>query len=279
MTKIWEDNPFSQSNKLWQIRFTCKEGEISKWEEFFEEKALSFSSLPKASKWITEVIVDEEPDLDLFPKELNFEYSLLEDKDWLNEVAADIGDVETELFHIIRDGAKSSSKIPLIINNARAFGMGDHITTIGCLKGIEYIYKNIDFDPQNILDVGTGTGILAIAAKKLWPKANGFGIDIDIEAIEISKNHAKINNTNIEFRLDIKKYENKKFDLILANILANPLIELSKNISDMMDNSFLVLSGFTKSQFNEVEEAYKNFLLSRVAIFEENNWVILILKK
>lgn len=269
-----KNNPFAQSPKLWQITIECTEEEIPKWEEYFDEKSLAFITRPKDDAWLVEVIVDE------YPTEPVGTIEEIEDKDWLKEVGSNIGDVKTSLFHITREESEKNNLIPIIIANPRAFGMGDHITTIGCLNALEELYESGKLNPNAIMDVGTGTGILAIAAKKLYSNADVFGVDICHEAVEISKEHAKLNETDIEFDSEITKYENQKFDLILANILANPLMDMANTISNMLNkNGYLILSGFTSNQLDDLEKTYKNHSLRNVKITNNDEWIVIIMEK
>lgn len=269
-----KNNPFKQSQNLWQISFNCKEEEIPTWEEYFEEKSLAFITTPKDDEWLVEVIVNE-------PHALNgATIKKIEDKDWLREVASSIGDIKTPLFHIARTKPEKSELTPIIINNPRAFGMGDHTTTIASLNALEDLYKSNNLKPDQIMDIGTGSGILAIAAKKLFANSNVHGIDICSEAVEISKDHAKLNETNIEFGLDIEKYKNQQYDLIMANILANPLIEMAKMISKMLKkDGYIIMSGFTSNQLESVEKIYKKCLLNTVKISQKDDWIVITMQK
>ena len=170
-----------------------------------------------------------------------------------------------------------SHLIPILINAGRAFGTGEHATTKGCLNMLSQIKK----EPRKILDVGTGSGVLAIAAKKLWPKAEIIGTDIDEIALEVARENSKINNAEINFRVsyDVKE-ELNNYDLILSNILAKPLIGMSADFYNMLSlNGLIIISGFIERQMEEVSNTYnsKGFILASLEADEE--WRILSFAK
>jgi len=169
------------------------------------------------------------------------------------------------------------------INPGMAFGTGLHPTTRMVLKGIEMLVEKgkIETDKASFLDVGTGTGILAIAAKKL-----GFrkvkAIDIDGEALKAAKENILLNSLNGEIELsfiDISKIV-ENYNLVAANITAGEIMEIWGEIdSKVKEGGFLILSGILKNQ----EEEFLNGILSdklRLAQrFKQKEWSAFILKK
>ena len=188
----------------------------------------------------------------------------------------------TNKFHIIRsDGEVSSGLIPIILNLTRAFGTGEHATTMGCLTQLESYESNDAV--KDILDIGTGTGILAIAAKKLWPEAMVLATDIDKVAIDVTELHAKSNNVSLElFVMDGVDAlgSDRKYDIILANILARPLLEMAESISVLLrGGGIVILSGFLENQLVEILSKYISCGLSKVRHVITDNWVTLVLSK
>src|ERR1700677_1101986 len=150
---------------------------------------------------------------------------------------------------------RPDNMIPVIMESSRAFGTGEHNTTKGCVEAMEAIS---DMNITSVMDVGTGTGILAIAASKIWPSAEVIGSDIDEVAVKVAEEHAKINNADIELKVadGIPSYSGK-VDLIVSNILKEPLIELVGKFHEALsERGVVILSGFLDYQSDEVLEAY-----------------------
>jgi len=203
-----------------------------------------------------------------------------EDKNWLEEVYTsfppmDIGDFCIYGTHY-KDQIKTD-KIALQIDAATAFGSGEHSTTKLCLEHLTAL-QNQNF--KNILDMGCGSGVLAIAAQKLWPNAKIIGIDNDVESIRVARHHADINATpNIQFECGdgysaplVNKYA--PYDLILANILALPLIKMSKDAYNACDQGgIIILSGLLETQQNRVVEAHTVHGFDLVEAKVDNTWV------
>ena len=135
--------------------------------------------------------------------------------------------------------------IGLEIEAALAFGTGHHGTTLGCLKALDAISKRRR--PQRILDIGTGTGVLAIAAARLWRKQIAAG-DIDPVSTEAAAANARLNRAALDTAGDgagpcIRPCAGAPYDLIFANILAKPLRALAPIAEVAAHDAELVLSG------------------------------------
>jgi ribosomal protein L11 methyltransferase len=163
----------------------------------------------------------------------------------------------------------SNDSLVINMDPGLAFGTGTHQTTSLCL---EYLDLN---PPKNlqVIDFGCGTGVLAIAAAKLGAKSV-VAIDNDPQAVLSSKeNVAKNNCENIISTIhSIDQKEGIKCDLLIANILANPLIELEPLFSDLLySNGMLLLSGILKEQVNGVVNCYSvNF--SNIKVLNKDEW-------
>ena len=151
--------------------------------------------------------------------------------------------------------------ICLAMDPGLAFGTGSHPTTRLCLEWLEQYSASGICKSQSVLDYGCGSGILAIAAKKLGFQTV-FGTDIDPQAIESARANANHNQTDIEFQLpdDIDvAIGSRLFDVVIANILANPLQVLAPAlIARVQDGGQLILSGILERQAQEVIDCYKN---------------------
>jgi len=136
------------------------------------------------------------------------------------------------------------------------------------------------------LDIGTGSGLLSIAANKIW-KCRGIGIDHDKKSIEVARNNIIKNDcrNRIKVRLlDITKESHKlgfsvKFDLIMINILANVVVQAKCDIANLItNNGTLIVSGFTKEQKKRIRVNYQNLGFIVLSEFTLNNWVTLVMK-
>ena len=170
--------------------------------------------------------------------------------------------------------------IPIYIEPKMAFGTGHHATTTLCLEAIVTIFDQGKIKSgQNFLDLGTGSGILGIACARLG--LTGIGLDIDPVAIDNAQENALANKTHHKFTPVLGSIgqvnKEKKFDLILANILARPLINLAPQIvGHLREKSRLVLSGILIEQEQEVANAYKKLGLPEPQIRHKSEWSCLI---
>ena len=187
-----------------------------------------------------------------------------ENKDWLGQNIQKLKPINIKNF-IIHDSdifkIINPTKKLLKINASYAFGTGYHFTTRSCIENVYELSKSKKF--QNILDFGSGSGILGVAAKKLLPRSKITFIDIDNLAVKMSKfnlknNYIFSNNRVFEVSPIKKKYVKKKsYDLILANILLSELKFLIKEFNYILDyNGVLIISGILINQ--KKEEKYEN---------------------
>lgn len=144
-------------------------------------------------------------------------------------------------------------KVCLFIEPKMAFGTGDHPTTTLCLKAVDTFMS--DHAGASVLDVGTGTGVLAFAAKKLGAN-RCVGIDNDVTSVELAKECAAENGIEgVELSTKTLHGIEGQFDLVLANILANTLVELAPLIAPKVKQR-LVLAGVLVHQADEVTAAF-----------------------
>jgi len=145
----------------------------------------------------------------------------------------------------------SGEFIDIVLDPGMAFGTGQHATTKLCLEAIERICE--EKAPESVLDMGAGSGLLAIAAGKLGAKGI-VAIDNDPISVEASRVNAEINGVELESLLDDTPPA-QQFDLVVANILAGPLIEMAPKLSKCVGNH-LILSGLLREQVESVSQAY-----------------------
>lgn len=178
-----------------------------------------------------------------------------------------------------REYEKEEGELLIEIDPGRAFGTGTHPTTYLCVQMMEkYIEKGVD-----VIDVGTGSGILMVAADKL--EANEiWGVDIDPDAVEVARENLELNKVPEEKTklfagnlVDVVK--EKKFQVVIANILADVILLLLKDISRVVEKDGLViLSGIINDKKDEVLNKAKEAGLELVEVKEEKEWVSLCLK-
>jgi ribosomal protein L11 methyltransferase len=212
----------------------------------------------------------------------------LKEKDWLRHVHENFPPVRIGQFFVYGSHYKGKSPeetIPLKIDAATAFGSGEHETTQGCVLSLEKLKKAHAF--KNGLDMGCGSGILAIAFLKLWPQARMTAVDIDPESITVTGRHAIMNG--VEDRIAAMAGDgyktplvakNAPYDLITANILAGPLIGMAPALASVLKpGGFAVLSGLLKRQGEDVLAAHQKEGLRLVRIEEIGEWQALVLQK
>lgn len=155
------------------------------------------------------------------------------------------------------------------IDASLAFGTGQHATTSGCLEALDLLASN-GSTFTNVVDVGTGTGLLAFAAISLWPQAKCIATDIDPVAIEVARDNAAINHVKVghgagELLVALADGMDSPliaarapFDLIIANILAGPLIELAEDfVKALTPGGTIILAGLLDTQADAVIAAYQ----------------------
>jgi ribosomal protein L11 methyltransferase len=167
--------------------------------------------------------------------------------------------------------------VPIEIEPGMAFGTGQHATTRLCLEAVGDFADKIA-GRRDFLDIGTGTGILAIAAAKL-----GFdrisGTDVDVDALRAARANAEVNGVQADFCL-AKDAQNMRAKFVCANILAVTLIDLVDYVARTVENGgYLVLSGILVDEHEGVVRCYRNAGLSFVERRDLDDWTCLIFKR
>jgi ribosomal protein L11 methyltransferase len=201
----------------------------------------------------------------------------VEDRDWLGEWKKSWQPVEVGRFVIAPPWSEikdSRGRIVIRIEPGRAFGTGTHETTRLCLKAIGRFFKRGSF-----LDVGTGTGILAIAAAKLFPSARVQACDTDAEAIEIARENARLNavGEQIEFRAgSLDQAFSASSDFVCANLTADSIIALLPRLVDASCGR-LVLSGILETQIDWVVDALHDLgVPGNLVMIQDGEWVAVV---
>jgi ribosomal protein L11 methyltransferase len=208
--------------------------------------------------------VDPAPIIAFFQKHISedvpYQVELLEDKDWVREWM--------EHFQPMQFGERlwicpswrdvpDPTAVNVLLDPGLAFGTGTHPTTALCLQWLD----SLDLKGKTLVDFGCGSGILAIAALKLGA-ARVIGIDIDPQAIEASRDNAQRNDVSdqLELYLPEDQPDALQADIVVANILAGPLRELSELISGLVKpHGRMAISGILESQAPELFEVYSQW--------------------
>jgi ribosomal protein L11 methyltransferase len=172
--------------------------------------------------------------------------------------------------------------IPLQIDAATAFGSGEHGTTSGCMLLMEEL-KQTGFQPRRCLDMGCGSGILAIAAHRLWD-CPVLAVDIDPESVRVTENHCRINGTgNAVTAIAGDGFaapavgENGSYDLIVANILPQPLKDMAPALArSLAPAGRVILSGILTHQADGVVEIYARQGLATLRRLDRGEWTALL---
>jgi ribosomal protein L11 methyltransferase len=196
----------------------------------------------------------------------------LPDADWVVMSQQGLNPVHAGRFYVHTSSNKGNlpeGATPFLIEASRAFGTGGHETTSGCLMMLDSMKRaGKRFDV--IADIGTGTGLLAFAAHSLWPKAYLTASDIDPISVDVTADNARVNNVPCgvsQGQLALCAAEGTAhpliasrapYDLVTANILAGPLIELAPSIAQIIDDGgALILAGLLNTQAEAVLRAYR----------------------
>lgn len=273
-------------------------------------RALSASRIDNDDEkpWIISIITEISPDLNALSNTLNimaetcgvsalktvkesdWRIEQLPDIDWLEHSYQQNPPIEIGPFFFYGShykGEKPHDKISLLIDAASAFGSGDHGTTKGCLLAMEMLDKQ-GVCPWNVLDMGTGSGILSLAAWRMW-KAPVLAIDIEEQAITVASNHAKENKIPLGagyvtaiagdgFNAPVVA-EKAPYELIIANILASVLRTMPEQMKAVSDeNGYLILSGILEHQADEISKLYTEHGFSETHRRTIDEWSTLIMR-
>lgn len=218
----------------------------------------------------------------------------IRDADWVTMSQAGIEPVHAGRFYVhtgTNKGHVPAGAKAFRIDAGLAFGTGTHETTGGCLRTLDAL-KTHGLIVRNLLDLGTGTGLLAFAAMYLWPRAYATASDIDPISVDVTRDNAAANGValgegpgqlalaacaGMHHPLLIAR---APYDLIIANILAGPLIELAPTVcAALAEGGTLILAGLLKGQAEAVARAYRRQGLRLAGRIDGGEWPALRLVK
>jgi ribosomal protein L11 methyltransferase len=281
------------SDPLWQLSLEGSFEALSSLTLFLEETALAVSLEEKSPVvWEIKALYEDDP---LFVKEelqrqgFHPQATPLPERDWLAENRKLFQPLSLGRFFIYGSAEPVTPPapcLPLCIDASTAFGTGAHATTQGCLLILEHLEAGgLCLKGRPVLDVGTGTGILAMGAARLFDTGPLLATDIDPEAILKVQENLSLNALTDRIHalcadgLDHPPIRQQApYALVLANILANPLIEMAPGMASLLAaDGTLILSGFTQDQSPQVLAAYQAQGMKESDRFEYATWVTLAL--
>ena len=278
---------------LWKASVSATKAEAQDIAAAFElgtePQAILIHEEPFEDAAVVEALYVEMPDSELLTRLAGkpVHVALLPDVDWIRLSQEGLPPVRAGRFFVYGAhdaGTVPHGVIPVKIEAGLAFGTGHHETTALCLHALSDISKRRRF--ANVLDLGCGTGLLAIGAAKLWRKAV-LASDIDPVAVEVTKENARANGEAPLVRaltadgLDHPALAGQApYDLIIANILAGPLTKLAPAIARALaPGGMLVLSGLLQWQENLVLSFYRPHGLQFRDARREGVWSALTLER
>lgn len=218
----------------------------------------------------------------------------LPEEDWVTLSQQGLEPVQAGRFFV--HTSSHSGRVPagttsFLIDASQAFGTGGHDTTAGCLAMLDRLARQ-GASPRNIADIGTGTGLLAFAAMSLWPRARTIASDIDPASIFVTRDNAAINGVPLgrssgRLALAIAPgtdhpaiRHRAPYDLVIANILAGPLITLAPDIAAATAPAgHAILAGLIARQMDPVLAAYRAQGFRLAARGGSTEWPCLLLVK
>jgi len=217
----------------------------------------------------------------------------IDDEDWVTLSQSGLEPVDIGRFHIHtadHPGGHRPGQWPVRIDAGLAFGTGQHATTAGCIAAAARLAKRRK--ARTILDVGTGSGLLAFAARRLHPRAQITAADVDAVATRVARANARLNHApagrrpgavtllaapGVEHALITGR---APYDLVFANILAGPLVALAPSVSAVVkQGGTLILAGLLQSQVARVSAAYRAGGLVLVERSRHAEWPVLVFRK
>lgn len=279
------------SGPNWHVIITGPDRTMDDKAEELEPLALSI--FEDGTDWRLEMWFADEPALAHIAQAIGVDPASVtiqhvEQKDWVTlsqQARPAVHAGRFWLYGTHEEAKPPQATLPILMEAGLAFGTGHHGTTSGCLMALSN-HAARKGRPFNALDLGTGTGVLAIAMAKLWPGAPIMATDIDPVAIEVTRANAALNSCTGRMALQTAPGLNHPaitqrapYDLIVANILAGPLIKMAGDIAGAMAyDGTLILSGLLRTQARAVQLAYRAEGLVLKDKIDKDEWSTLVLE-
>ena len=230
-------------------------------EESLKSELCDIDHFPLASEFFLET--DEHVES---LKALGFSFEIIEEESYpeYEQAPIEIGD-----FII------NPRQIPLYLEGSMAFGTGHHPTTKLCLEGIIALKGHCI---QSVLDLGSGTGVLAVAASKVWHPDIVHASDIDEMAVKTTRHNCALNHVNAEVFLSdgFSSLSAERYDVVIANILLNPLCGMAADIQKH-SAKFVILSGIIESQKEDLLAAFSDMDMHEIR--QMDGWCMIIMRR
>ena len=302
MSAEWE----TQSAESWKVTFfPCSRAEGEALATIEPDLGIdtpptimtSEPDLSRPDEWQLDVYLSEEPDAAVIERIRALVPSMggaapkvekVIDEDWVTISQGFLAPIRAGRFYVHTAAHANdipAGRIAFRIEASRAFGTGHHETTAGCLTALDTLAQQ-GRTFRSIADIGTGTGLLAFAARALWPDAAILASDIDPVAIDVTAENMAINAiprdaitlVTADGMEDRHIQAAAPFDLIVANILAGPLIALAPDLTaTLAQNGAIILAGLLETQAEDVLAAYKSTGMQLADRIDSGDWSILTL--
>lgn len=289
-------NPFAQPQLLTELTVTLPERQAILLEMGFEDIALAqtrFIEDEDKGIWRMRILYDAAEGEDIPARMQRLRAAFGEDfpepvsaavgtRDWVAEVQASFRPIRAGRYfvhgsHI--DDTPQVGLIPILMDAGAAFGTGEHETTSGCLLALDALAKSHRF--SRVLDMGCGSGILAIAAAKSW-SCRADAVDIDEVSVRVARENMALNGVTVPvrcWRSDGFRGVRGQYDLIIANILARPLMDMAGDLKrHLKPGGYVVLSGLLVRQEPMVLWAHRAHGLRLLRRYRRNGWSALVLR-
>lgn len=282
----------------YEMKFLLPQSAVLAFEEELEDIAAAVLTVmiehgPNKGLWEMQLIFEGKPPVELVLVRLESaaqkagiepprtDLCQMPQKNWLQECYQSFQPLEIGKYYIYGSHITDeppADKIALKIDAATAFGTGEHQTTHGCLLAL----NDLTFQPKKVIDVGCGSGILAMAYAKTFGKQVD-AVDIDPESVRMATLNAQANNlaslVNVWESCGYQQVQ-EKYDLVLCNILARPLIEMAADLKNHLNTGGqAILSGFLTRQERWVLKAHTDIGLRFVRRYRIKGWSTLVIEK
>ena len=291
-----------QPTFLWRIEIKVPKQSRKAFEDLFSSFSGAVSAFENDAdkSWRVEGFTDAEPDeqrirlairnlAGIFDLDVPLpRFDLVPPINWVAENLAEFPPLRIDRFFIHGThfvGKPPAGAIPLVLDAGTAFGSGEHASTEGCLRLMSHLRHTEKF--SRILDMGCGSGILSLAAAKLW-QASIIASDIDDEAARVCRLNADRNNVGRYIQTVYATGYNARpvriegpYDLIISNILARPLMSMAGDLNCHLrqGTGYAILSGLLERDGNRVLAAHRSYGLKLVRRITIRGWQTLLLRK
>jgi ribosomal protein L11 methyltransferase len=304
---LMSTGPTFTAGPLWRVRFVVAAEAAARALEALEEQALSVSAFEHdgdggdpAPRWTVELLLEAEPAAEGLQDRMaeacgvgtgslaDLEVTPVAEADWVAMTARQHPPVLAGRFIVHGSHARDSlppGLLPIEIDAGLAFGSGEHATTQGCLLTLGSVAGGRR--PRQVLDMGTGSAVLAIGAARLWPTARILAIDNDPIAVRVAAENVRVNRVDARVRclvgdgyggLEVRR--RGPYDVILANILADPLIEMAGDLARLLRRGGdAILSGLLDRQADAVIAAHRRRGMRLLRRRDIGPWTTLMLRR